>query len=75
MAYSGLVNKKGSAQEYIQTAKLIKYGLSSEQIADVLEKDSRTIEAIIKAIALHALLKLIAYGTGKANRRKESKFP
>ncbi len=51
MAYSGLINKKGSEKEYIQTAKLIKYGLSNEQIADVLEKDSRTIEAWVKAIA------------------------
>ena len=35
MAYSGLVNKKGSEKEYIQTAKLIKEGLSCEKIADV----------------------------------------
>ena len=51
MAYSGLINKKGSEKEYIQTAKLIKYGLSHDQIADVLEKDSRTIENWVKAIA------------------------
>ncbi len=51
MAYSGLVNKKGSNKEYIQTAKLIKCGLSCEQIADVLERDSRTIEVWVKAIA------------------------
>ena len=51
MAYSRLINKKGSDKEYIQTAKLIKYGLSSEQIADVLEKDPRTIEGWVRAIA------------------------
>lgn len=51
MAYSGLINKKGSEKEYIQTAKLIKYGLSGEQIADVLERDLRTIEAWVKAIS------------------------
>ena len=51
MTYSGIVNKKGSEKEYIQTAKLIKYGLSNDQIADVLEKDSRTIENWVKAIA------------------------
>ena len=38
MAYSKLVNKKGSEKEYIQTAKLIKYGLSCQQIADVKDK-------------------------------------
>ncbi len=46
-----LVNKKGSEKEYIQTAKLIKYGLSCQQIADVLERDLRTIENWVKAIA------------------------
>ena len=51
MAYSGLVNKKGSEKEYIQTAKLIKEGLSCEQIADVLERDVRTIEAWVAAIS------------------------
>ncbi len=51
MAYSGLVNKKGSEKEYIQAAKLIKCGLSCEQIADVLERDLRTIEAWVKAIS------------------------
>ena len=38
MTYSELINKKGSEKEYIQTAKLIKYGLSCQQIADVLER-------------------------------------
>ncbi len=44
MAYSELFNKKGSDQEYIQTAKVIKNGLSCEQIADVLERDVRRIQ-------------------------------
>ena len=47
MKYSELVNKKGSEKEYIQTAKLIKYGLSCPQIADVLERDIRTIDRVI----------------------------
>ena len=51
MAYSGLVNKKGSDQEYIQAAQLIKCGLSCEQIADVLERDVRTIKAWVAAIS------------------------
>ncbi len=51
MAYSGLINKKGSEKEYIQAAQLINCGLSCEQIADVLERDSRTIEAWVSAIA------------------------
>ena len=51
MTYSELINKKGSEKEYIQTAKLIKYGLSCEQIADVLGRDVRTIENWVKAIA------------------------
>ncbi len=51
MSYSNLINKKGTDKEYRQTFKLIKYGLSAEQIADVLEKDPRTIETWIAAIA------------------------
>ena len=51
MAYSQLCKKQGSDREYIQTAKLIKYGLSCEQIADVLEKDPRTIASWVSAIA------------------------
>ncbi len=51
MSYSNLINKKGTEKEYHQTFKLIKYGLSSEQIADVLEKDPRTIEVWLRAIA------------------------
>ncbi|MGK7949553.1 MAG: hypothetical protein AB4368_12330 [Xenococcaceae cyanobacterium] len=51
MAYSGLVKKKGSEKEYIQAAKLIKCGLSCEQIADVKIRDVRTIEAWVAAIS------------------------
>ena len=51
MAYSNLINKKGSDKEYRQTFKLVKHGLSCEQIADVLEKDPRTIEVWVDAIA------------------------
>ena len=43
MAYSALFGHHGSFKEYIQTAKMTSYGLSSGQIADVLERDSRTI--------------------------------
>lgn len=41
--YSDLFGKHGSFKEYEQTAKLSSYGLSTDAIADVLEKDSRTI--------------------------------
>ena len=51
MAYSKLVNKKGTEKEYIQTAKLVKYGLSCQQIADVLVRDVRTVESWVKEIA------------------------
>lgn len=50
-AYSDLFGKHGSWKEYVQTAKLTKYGLSSEQIADVLEKDPRTIAQWLEALA------------------------
>jgi IS1 family transposase len=42
--YSELKHKQGSLKEYEQTAKLSCYGLASEQIADVLDRDVRTIE-------------------------------
>ena len=51
MAYSELFKKQGSLKEYSQAAKLIKYGLGVEQIADVLERDIRTIEVWVKEIA------------------------
>ena len=48
--YSDLFGKHGSFKEYEQTAKLISYGLSNDAIADVLQKDRRTIEQYQKAI-------------------------
>lgn len=51
MAYTELLGKHGSVKEYEQTAKLISYGLSIEQIADTLEKDPRTIQEWVKGIA------------------------
>lgn len=49
-AYSDLFGKHGSFKEYEQTAKLSTYGLSTDQIADVLEKDTRTISQWQKAL-------------------------
>ena len=43
MAYSPLFGHHGSFSEYTQTAKMSSYGLSCDQIADVLERDPRTI--------------------------------
>ena len=48
--YSDLFGKHGSFKEYEQTAKLSSYGLSTGAIADVLQKDGRTIERWQKAI-------------------------
>ena len=48
--YSELFGKHGSFKEYVQAAKLAAYGLSAEPIADVLEKDIRTVETWLKAI-------------------------
>ncbi|MBW2740511.1 MAG: hypothetical protein JRE64_17075, partial [Deltaproteobacteria bacterium] len=42
--------KHGSFKEYEQTAKLSSYGLATDAIADVLQKDRRTIEQWQKAI-------------------------
>ena len=41
--YSDLFGKHGSFKEYEQASKLSSYGLSTQAIADVLEKDQRTI--------------------------------
>ena len=49
-AYSQLFGKHGSFKEYEQTAKLLKYGNSADAIADVLERDVRTILAWQRAI-------------------------
>jgi len=48
--YSDLFGKHGSFKEYEQTAKLSSYGLGTDAIADVLQKDRRTIEQWQKAI-------------------------
>ena len=50
MTYSPLFGHHGSFQEYIQIAKMTTYGLSSEQIADILERDSRSILEWQKAL-------------------------
>ena len=42
--------QSGSFKEYIQTAKMSGYGLSTEQIADVLKRDKRTILEWQKAL-------------------------
>ncbi len=48
--YSDLFGKHGSFREYVQAAKLAAHGLSAEPIADVLERDIRTVETWLKAI-------------------------
>jgi hypothetical protein len=48
--YSDLFGKHGSFKEYEQTAKLSSYGLGTDTIADVLQKDRRAIEQWQKAI-------------------------
>ena len=49
-AYSPLFGHHGSFKEYVQTAKMSSYGLSTNQIADVLERDRRTILEWQKAL-------------------------
>jgi IS1 family transposase len=49
--YSPLFGHGGTFKEYEQTAKMTGYGLSTAQIADVLERDERTILAWQKALA------------------------
>lgn len=51
-AYSDLFGCHGSFQEYVQTAKMSGYGLSTEQITDVLERDKRTVLSWQKALSL-----------------------
>lgn len=48
--YSDLYNKQGSFKEYEMASKMVSYGLAAEQIADVLERDTRTIEEWLAAI-------------------------
>jgi len=49
--YSDLFHKQGSFKEYEQAAKMSNYGLSIEQIANVLSRDVRTVEPWLTAIA------------------------
>jgi hypothetical protein len=49
--YSDLFHKQGSFKEYEPAATLSKYGLSIEQIADVLSRDVRTVARWLTAIA------------------------
>ena len=44
------LGKHGSFKEYEQASKLFSYGLSCDKIADVLEKDKRTIDTWRKNI-------------------------
>lgn len=48
--FSDLYNKQGSFKEYEMASKMGSYGLSPAQIADVLERDVRTIEEWLGAI-------------------------
>ena len=50
-SFSDLWHKHGSFKEYEQTAKLLKRGLAMVEIADVLQKDERTICAWKQAIS------------------------
>jgi len=50
-AFSGLYGKHGSFKEYEQCCKLYCYGLNTEEIADVLERDPRTISSWTVAIS------------------------
>lgn len=43
-AYSHLYGRHGSFKEYVQTAKMSCNGLGSDAIADILDRDPRTIE-------------------------------
>ena len=48
--YSELFDQGGSFQEYEQVAKLSSHGLSIEIIADVLNRDTRTIDNWLSAM-------------------------
>ena len=54
-AYSSLWGHHGSFKEYVQTAKMSTYGLSTEQIADVLERDGRTIKEMAESIIVKSV--------------------
>jgi len=44
------LGKHGSFKEYEQMAKLSSYGLGTDAVADVLQKDRRTIKQWQKAV-------------------------
>jgi IS1 family transposase len=48
--YSDLYHQQGSFKEDEMASKMVSYGLSAEQIAEVLERDARTIEEWLTAI-------------------------
>jgi len=48
--YSDLYKNPGSFKEYEMASKMGAYGLSYEQVADVLGRDVRTIEEWLKYI-------------------------
>ncbi len=50
-SFSGLWHKHGSFKEYEQAAKMLKYGMATVEIADVIEKDERTIQVWKKSIS------------------------
>ena len=54
--YSQLFGKHGSFKEYEQAGKLSCYGISTDAIADVLEKDPRTIATWQRSISKKANL-------------------
>jgi len=53
-AFSSLFGKHGSFKEYAQCCKLYCYGLNTDEIADVLERDSRTISSWTESISTKA---------------------
>jgi IS1 family transposase/transposase-like protein len=50
MRYSDLYKKQGRFKEYQMASKMASYGLSQAQIAEVLERDNRTVEKWLQAI-------------------------
>jgi IS1 family transposase len=50
-AFSDIYGKHGSFKEYSQCCKLLSYGLNADEIADILDRDVRTILSWIECIA------------------------
>ena len=53
-AFSGIYGKHGSFKEYSKCCKLLCYGLNAEEIADILDRDERTILSWIECISSKA---------------------